>query len=217
LVSHDMDAIKRLCSKCIRLEQGHLVETGEPEDVVQSYLNDALMNQLTPSKKYQSNQISGSSRNEIAEIFQGILLSEKMTEIGAVKIDEEFFIKIIYHISISNVQIIPTLDIYAKGILVFRSIANQDYFCPEPGTYEATIQVPANILTETQYSINAGLRIHHAGKQTDLVAYDIMSFKTYNPRELMDSTLPLRKRNVGVMKPILSWQFSKMKTLEPVY
>ncbi len=37
-VSHDMDAVKRLCRRVIFLSQGQIVAQGEPEDVVAAYM-----------------------------------------------------------------------------------------------------------------------------------------------------------------------------------
>lgn len=38
LVSHDLQSIKRFCDRALLFEGGHLVENGEPESVINSYL-----------------------------------------------------------------------------------------------------------------------------------------------------------------------------------
>ncbi|HEV2733707.1 MAG TPA: ABC transporter ATP-binding protein [Longimicrobiaceae bacterium] len=42
-VSHNMDAVQRLCSRCILLEGGRIVEAGAPADVVRRYLSRELL------------------------------------------------------------------------------------------------------------------------------------------------------------------------------
>ena len=39
LVSHDLASIKRLCDRAILFEAGHLIEVGEPERIIESYLS----------------------------------------------------------------------------------------------------------------------------------------------------------------------------------
>ena len=38
-VSHNMAAVRQLCTRCIRLSQGKLVKTGRPDEVVEDYLH----------------------------------------------------------------------------------------------------------------------------------------------------------------------------------
>ncbi|NLE00520.1 MAG: ABC transporter ATP-binding protein, partial [Fibrobacter sp.] len=43
-VSHDLDAVKVLCDKAIRLKHGKIEKIGSPKEVVDSYINDLLIN-----------------------------------------------------------------------------------------------------------------------------------------------------------------------------
>jgi lipopolysaccharide transport system ATP-binding protein len=46
-VGHDLSAVKTFCSKALRLEQGRIVESGDPETVITNYLYDVQRRRVT--------------------------------------------------------------------------------------------------------------------------------------------------------------------------
>jgi len=52
-VSHDMDAICRLCSRCILLRQGEIAKSGETSEVVNAYLGGEAQQQQPPTVDFQ--------------------------------------------------------------------------------------------------------------------------------------------------------------------
>ena len=55
LVSHDMDAIKRFCSRCLFLEDGQVQQIGSPNEVADTYIranNQRMIREIKQQKKY---------------------------------------------------------------------------------------------------------------------------------------------------------------------
>ena len=54
-VSHDMTAVKTLCDSTIMLDEGKMIDYGEPKDVVDTYTNNLLIKLHQGETKLQKN------------------------------------------------------------------------------------------------------------------------------------------------------------------
>ncbi len=87
-VSHNMTAIKKLCSWCILLKNGAITQSGEPSSVVDGYLDTSLGNDFSGEVSLESwhgrygiggaKIISASLKNENNEITAAFYRSEPM-------------------------------------------------------------------------------------------------------------------------------------------
>jgi len=66
-VSHNMGAIKKLCKRCILLDQGKVVTVGDTESVVEEYLGSGLNVQKVSIEKRKDRQ--GSGRLKVIDYF----------------------------------------------------------------------------------------------------------------------------------------------------
>jgi lipopolysaccharide transport system ATP-binding protein len=65
-VSHDMAAVKKLCSRAILLQKGMLVKEGKPEDVINYYLTNSNVSKSNNSNKLSTdNRVGGDGRFSI--------------------------------------------------------------------------------------------------------------------------------------------------------
>src|SRR3989442_1771051 len=87
-VSHDMEAIMRVCNKVMWINAGRVMKLGEPELVVDEYQN-AIWSQADASRSEK-----GRRANRYAEILAIRLGSSTGRDIGGAPITEDVFIKI---------------------------------------------------------------------------------------------------------------------------
>lgn len=68
-VSHNMAAIQQMCSKCILLERGRILQAGETGAVVRSYLDTIASNKGTPLMERKDRQGNGRLRFSSVELL----------------------------------------------------------------------------------------------------------------------------------------------------
>lgn len=110
-VSHDMAAIKNLCTRALLLQKGTIVKEGNPNDVVDYYLRNA--NVLNASEKTIDTSLrSGSGKFTL----QGIeFLNRKGEEVSVLESGMDLFIKVFYKCQEKPVN--PVINIIVRNSL----------------------------------------------------------------------------------------------------
>ncbi len=192
-VSHDMEAINRLCNMCIRLDEGRIVDQGMPEEVTARY-EKALFKSV--------NERTVKVKNEFLAILSVRLRSPDGKEVGALRINDDAYIDIYYNVFISEAKLYTSIDLYYRNILVFRSVPEHEFEVQTPGVYCAVVRIPGNLLAEREYYVNTGIRIRVKDKIEFLHATNVLSFRVYQVDAGKENL-----RVVGVVRPRLQWDF----------
>jgi lipopolysaccharide transport system ATP-binding protein len=155
-VSHNMGAVRSLCSRGLLLEEGTLVKDDNVDAVINTYLS---------SKDVSTAGSLGWSKAEAPQDKELIMYGiELISEDGEVKtsfqIDEGFEIHIHYEI----IEEVKNLRLYLRfkttmGETVFATYEDsqiQEGFNRKPGMYTAICKIPPNILNNLTYRIYIG-------------------------------------------------------------
>ena len=205
-VSHDMDAITRLCDRVLWLSGGHIVKIGSPEEVVAEYQNSAWSLGGRPLKGDRS----GSHKNDKGEIVSVMLTSIDGREIGAVRTNDEVLVNIAVMVKDENLTIRFVLHVHARGTLAFR-VRSEVYDVPRPGKYVATVKIPSYLLAETVYSVTIDAILHGpAMEKYPLAAFNALAFHVF------DTESSRRDVRGGVVAPNLEWTLSSDSKSERV-
>lgn len=104
-VSHDMNAVKTLCDMAIMLDQGRVIDYGEPKDVVDFYQNMILKKMHQGDVPVEINKVKKDiSKNEIPDQSSGI--STNQVELVSIDIFDNFDRKISYIESGKRIKIV---------------------------------------------------------------------------------------------------------------
>jgi lipopolysaccharide transport system ATP-binding protein len=199
-VSHDMEAVSRICDRVIWVKDGRLHRAGEPEDVVTEYQN-ATWELLTSGEKPEEKGSSHAGR--YGEILEVKLLSADGREIGSPPRSEDIFVRIRFRTYRAKTQARCAFDLFSKGVLVFRSAQPELVPVGADMAYEAVARIPANLLSETTYTISVGITlIRGEGEEHALVVNKALAFMVY--RENSDESSGTLHRT-GLIDPTLEW------------
>ncbi|MBI2995051.1 MAG: ABC transporter ATP-binding protein [Gammaproteobacteria bacterium] len=151
LVSHRMDAIRRLCRTVILLEEGTLVFNGEPEAGIGKYLGDAGLNASLDDR--------GSDLGKPVHIRSAQLVGPQGLPCTVLSRGQPATVELLYEINRK-----------VEGAYVFARLLNKDdvsIFATSdcdtgdalprvrtPGIYTASFALPTGLLNEGDYSIN---------------------------------------------------------------
>jgi lipopolysaccharide transport system ATP-binding protein len=202
-VSHDMEAVSRICDRVIWIKDGQLDRDGDPEDVVTEYQNatwDLLGTAVNAGAK-------GSSRaSRYGEIVDVKLVSADGREIRSPERSDDVYVRILFRTYRARTRARCAVDLYSKGTLVFRS-AQRGLCQVAPDTaYEALAKIPANLLSETNYTVSVLVTlIRNEGDVHALAVKKALTFLVYDERSTELGT----PRRMGVIAPELEWSLEE--------
>ena len=147
VVSHNMDAITRLCSRCILLDHGKIVMDGPTKEVVKAYLEQA--SGLQPSREWSD---SNTAPGDDVVRLRAVRVRNKDGEIASdVVITEPFSIQMEFQVIKSVHWLLPNFNIYNENNVWIFTTFDQDPTwrrAPRPaGRYTSTCWVPGNVLS----------------------------------------------------------------------
>jgi lipopolysaccharide transport system ATP-binding protein len=203
-VSHDMEAVSRICNRVIWIKDGQLHRSGEPEDVVTEYQN-AAWEMLTSGEKPEAKGSAHAGR--YGEIVDVKLLAADGREIGSPPKWEDLYVRIRFRTYRAKTQARCAFDLFCKGVLVLRS-AQPDLMWVVPDmVYEALVKIPASLLSETNYTINVGVTLTRAEREEHaLVVNRALTFMVYGADAKEASA---GKHRMGVIDPTLEWSLER--------
>jgi len=203
-VSHNMGAVRALCTRGLLLEEGALTMDDEVDVVINSYLS---------SKDVSTAGRLGWSAADAPQDKELILFGiEMVAASGEVKttfqIDESFEIRIHYQI----VEEVKNLRLYLRfkttlGETVFATYEDaqiQEGFNRPPGHYTAICKIPANILNNLTYRIYIGF---------DSPGHKVLiPGKEYLEVDIVDTSDGYRYARGafdGPIRPVVDWEVEK--------
>lgn len=200
-VSHNMGAVKQLCSRAVVLREGAVVHDGDILAGVAAYYG----RDPEETTWYRWNPDRAPSMPEGRLLAAGILQGGKPA--GADVLTEDSLEFCIRFEVLREAKVGTSVILYnADGDNVFASISNHE---PNwhgrvrpPGIYRSVCTVPANFLAEGSYKVS--ITFWEGTYKHGLVEKDLLSFHAHH-RGYVRGDLPYEIRNVTVM-PLFSWR-----------
>jgi len=196
-VSHDMEAVSRICDRVIWLKDGALHRDGSPEEVVTEYQN-AAWDMLSSAPGYKGT----SHAAKYGEIVDVKLLANDGREIGSPPRAEDVHVRIRFRTRRAKSRARCAIDVMTRGVLVFRSSQPDLTSVMAETVYEALVRIPANLLSETTYTVNVSVTlIRGEGEEHALVVNKALAFMVYGEGVTADEG----RHHTGVVNPTLDW------------
>jgi lipopolysaccharide transport system ATP-binding protein len=152
-VSHNMQAMARVCQRGIWIERGKLAQDGSMAEVSASYLKHGAVH---PGLREWPHDRFAPGDNVVRLLRVAVIAPNGQTA-PSINIGEQFEIEIDYMVEKEGFVLFPAVKIFNEwGTEVIWST---DAGTPQhgkqrsPGHYHCTIQIPANLLTEGFMSV----------------------------------------------------------------
>lgn len=209
-VSHNMQAVARLCSRSILLGGGRVVDDGPSEEVISTYLNSGMG--TAASKEWPDPE--SAPGNDIARVRAVRILSRESKVSEYIEINQPFRIEMEYDVFESGFILLPNFHVFnSNGIEAF-SVVDVD---PEwrgkkrpAGRYISSVEVPANIMAEGAFNVKAVL----ITLQPLSVLFSCPSAVAFTVIDKQDGTTARGDyvgKLHGVMRPLLEWHTDYMR------
>jgi lipopolysaccharide transport system ATP-binding protein len=206
-VSHNMGAIKALCTRCVLLDAGRVVTSGSPDEVITRYLSggDGSAREVI----WESSTAPGSHELRMRSVR---VLDARGDASSSLATGNDVFVEVCYevHTDLSNLRIALTL-IAEDGTIV---LASSDFHQQgerrhrEPGEYLSVCRIPGGFLNLGRYIAAVDAEIPRvAAIVTDVhVPFEMEELTTNH----LGITLTRRPR--GVVHPNLEWKVTRRRT-----
>lgn len=153
-VSHNMDAVRHLCSRCILLRQGEIARSGNTSEVVAAYLGGEQEAEYNPVVHFPAKD--GDAVIRFAGLFDA-----KGQPATSFSTGEPILLKCFFNLQRRIPGLRLSLDVFNfKGELVFYSTistAEPAISIEEPGEHKVAALIPARLLLPGSYSITLAL------------------------------------------------------------
>jgi lipopolysaccharide transport system ATP-binding protein len=152
-VSHNMGAIKRLCSKAILLNHGKIVKSGNTDEVVDFYLNSTML-----EKSRQA--VFDESPLKSCQILRISISSPGKTNADSLDISDEIAIEVSFRVRQDMKGSMIMLSVYREGTLIFNSfdtdLDKKTFELRKAGDYVSKIVLPKHLFAAGRYSVSVG-------------------------------------------------------------
>jgi lipopolysaccharide transport system ATP-binding protein len=203
-VSHDMATIRRISKRVLWLNNGNVVAAGEPDEVVDAYERAAWLS----LSDFQGGE-SDASRNAFGAIRSVQIVSATDEEIGAVRVADEFYLKITYAIFKPGVTVRCVFDVFCRDVHAFRTPQPWAEEVGQPGIFTARVRVPAHLLSETKYSVTMWVVIKEGEQIHALVRKGAVAFQVFDSDPARSARGTYVDRLPGVLTPKLEWRVAE--------
>lgn len=199
-VSHNMGAIRSLCTRAILLENGKNVSDGSPESIIGSYISGK------ENKQYVADGIQHSIlENETARVSRVELLDENYFPINSITTDMTFSVEITYTNKIAGASIgLNVMLNNSDGTCVFASINNHEeqwYGKPMPaGSFKSRCKIPKHFLNDGVFMIR--IATFSKGFSDFVISNEILTFEVLDGIEVRADYFGGYS---GCTRPLFNW------------
>jgi ABC-type polysaccharide/polyol phosphate transport system ATPase subunit len=175
-VSHDMQALSRLCHRILWLDKGTVRADGQPDAVIAEYEEASL---AARHKGSGFGDPTGRHANLMAEIASVRLLNAAREEIGAAPTKEDVYIRLRMKVRKPGTALRGQVDVSVKSAFLFRSLQEEEVVADHRGVFDLIVRIPANLLAETTYWVNAVVHTRVGDKESKVVLDRALTFMAY--------------------------------------
>ncbi len=191
-VSHNLTAVKSMCTQCIVLDNGNISFNGDTASAICKYSND-FKTEDGLKKTWKEKHLKG----ENIRLFEASVVSE-----DNFSINKEIYINITFEIETDMKSFNASLVLYTEdNVPVFNSWSK--IFNLKKGVYNTTMKLPANFLNNKLYKT----RILFVNKMQVLI--DVVDILQFEAKEFGSRDLDWYGEVLGLVRPKLEWEIEK--------
>jgi len=204
-VSHNMGAVKNLCTKAILLAEGSIILNGETQYIVKSYLKSGTEEGVARYRwKEEQEKLEEKAKAQEVVLSEAQLQGENNQPIQEIFADTAIQILLRYRVvtEVQKLRIAVQLQ-SREGFIAFTSYedsAIKEGRTVSPGEYEAICTIPKNFLNIDEYYVlvnidSPGIKVYH-------YMSSVLSFQVHES----ESFYRYNKSPAGVLRPLLHWR-----------
>ena len=210
-VSHDMASITRLCKRAIALNHGTIVSDGPSADVVREYVSGSWG--MRSERDY-----SGDARppaSESVRLIRTRMINESRETSGTFDISGRIGVETTYEVLRPGEILLPNFQIYnIEGVHIFtvQDVGEWKRREKRTGRYVTTAWIPANLMSEGSFIVNAAIVTYLPKMVVHLNALDSVSFDVFDPMTGDTARGDFVGKMTGAVRPIVDFETAEISS-----
>lgn len=203
-VSHNMSAITRLCTRSLLLDAGQIAKDDSPEEVVKFYLTKTA--EMESTREWQEDVAPGTDDIKLL----GITIQKRDgSPVTIADVTDELEVTLTYHVHKPLLKFRCLLWFSTCGTIAFASVEPFEHIHECIGVYVSSVIIPANLLSENEYTVSVSIFSSHGVKMHYIQARDVLSFQVVDPMFGNSARGDYTEGLAGVIRPFLAWKMDK--------
>jgi lipopolysaccharide transport system ATP-binding protein len=211
-VSHDLAAVVRLCKRVVLLEGGRVTAEGQPQEVVNRYLNSSW--KAGAERTWDEDAPGGS----VVRLRRVRVCDERGESASAFDVREAVNVEVTYDVLEEGHALVPVVELCnEEGAEVFTTHdAGEEWHrrARARGRYTSAVRVPGNLFSEGSLIAHVSVMSHFPStilhvREANAVAFQIVD-EAGGPSARGDYVGPIP----GVVRPLLEWTTRADSTAE---
>jgi lipopolysaccharide transport system ATP-binding protein len=206
-VSHNMQAVTRLCPRALLLFEGKIVEDGPTDRVVARYLSSELG---TVARREWAEDDPSAPGNEWVRLRAIRVVDEHGAGVESIDVRRPVGIEIVFDVRRREQPIVPGIVLVnEQGGPVFSAMDTDPRWreACEPGAYTSTAWIPGNLLNEGTLVVSVAIGSYAPGGKMirHAQAQEAVAFQVIDPGEGGTARGDYPGTWVAPVRPLLQW------------
>jgi lipopolysaccharide transport system ATP-binding protein len=206
-VSHDLAAIRRICTRVIWIDHGRIVQAGPTDEVVSAYTSELLEGRLLTPLNQEGLAAS-------CVLLDTRLLDQHRAPVGALQLTEPGYIDCLFRVARPDVSASVVIELWQGRHHVFTS-RGPGVSAVRTTTFQARIPIPADFLNELPYRAKIRLLVTPLSDpqaEPVVAAETRLDFAAMNPHPTQSVWNDWPWARQGVISPRLTWVMENERT-----
>ena len=203
LVSHNMNAISRLCNRSLLIEEGKLQMDSQTSDVISRYMTHGI--QTTTMKEWTD--LHNAPGDDIVRLCAVRAKNTEFQIVETINIRQPINIELEYHVLKPGHILIPYFNVYNEhSILIFTTIDQDPAWKRLPrdvGRYKSSVSIPGNFFSEGQLFVCAAMS--NAKQSHHFYQHNIISLHVFDSHDGNSARGDWSGKMGGIIRPLFAW------------
>jgi len=205
-VSHQIDMVRALCSRCILFEHGKIASEGNSEFVINDYMQSFAKQKIASFFEEKENPALK------LQIVRGRVVNEKGEQRGEFDVFDKIIFEFEYRAYMDLVDVVVNLELKRNGTTLFLSfdsdVGMDSQGVRTQGLYKCHIELPCPLLKSGRYSITLNTGIANTctyQRLEDVLMFDVELCSRPS------SLLSYADKRPGVIAVPMEWHTERIK------
>lgn len=203
-VSHDMQAIIRLCSRVVWLRNGIIVRDGESKQIIGEYLHS--QSKIGAEKRWRDDE--DPPGNEIARLLGLRVCDEAGATASMIDIRTPVVVEMTYEVLTGGKVLVPNMQFFnGRGTCIFVSYDWNGGWRTRKrhaGIYSSKVRVPGNFFAEGPIFVGAELSTYKPHEQ-HFSERDAVTFNVFDSLDGDSARGDHAGEIPGIVRPVFDW------------
>jgi lipopolysaccharide transport system ATP-binding protein len=212
-ISHDLNAVERLCERVLLLEHGQVAADGPPLEVIENYKSNVAKVAATafpdvgPVREWPDP--ASAAGNEIVRLRGVRVCSADKQTSSVIDIRKPVGIEITFDVLAAGHVLVPSVHFFNEArlhLIDVLEVSSEWHRQPRPcGTYVSTVWIPGNFFSESNLIVAIGIATHHPITINHVFERDVVAFRIFDGYDDDSARGDYLGPLTGVVRPRFNW------------